>query len=139
MFYRNDGKRFTNVTAQAGIKGNPINYGLGIAVADFNADGWTDMYVTNDYDEEDYLYINQKNGTFADLLPSLMGHVSKFSMGCDAADVNNDGMTDLFTLDMLPEDNRRQKLLKGPDGYDFFQMLIRRILLPNEKYAAIGN
>jgi hypothetical protein len=122
--YRNDGKRFTNVTVQAGIKGNPINYGLGIAVADFNADGWTDIYVTNDYDEEDYLYINQKNGTFTDLLPSLMGHVSKFSMGCDVADVNNDGMTDLFTLDMLPEDNRRQKLLKGPDGYDFFQMLI---------------
>lgn len=123
--FRNDGSHFTDVSVKAGIIGNPICFGLGIAVADFNEDGWPDMYVSNDYDEDDYLYINQKNGTFKESLTSYLGHTSKFSMGCDVADINNDAMTDLFTLDMLPEDNRRQKLLKGPDGYDYFQMLLR--------------
>ncbi|MDP4148719.1 MAG: VCBS repeat-containing protein [Bacteroidota bacterium] len=123
--YRNDGNgHFTDVSGQAGIIGNPICFGLGVAIADFNGDGWPDMYVTNDYDEDDYLYINQKNGTFRESLSAYLGHTSKYSMGCDVADVNNDGMSDLLTLDMLPEDNRRQKLLKGPDGYDHFQMLL---------------
>ena len=123
--YHNDRNgHFTEVTTRAGIINNPICFGLGVAVADFNGDGWPDMYVSNDYDEDDYLYINQKDGTFKESISSFLGHTSKFSMGCDAADVNNDGMTDLFTLDMLPEDNRRQKLLKGPDGYDHFQMLL---------------
>jgi enediyne biosynthesis protein E4 len=124
--YRNDGNgHFTDVSVQAGIIGNPICFGLGVAVADFNGDGWPDMYVSNDYDEDDYLYINQKDGTFKESLSSYLTHTSKFSMGCDVADVNNDGMSDLLTLDMLPEDNKRQKLLKGPDGYDHFQMLLR--------------
>ncbi|HZE85408.1 MAG TPA: FG-GAP-like repeat-containing protein, partial [Puia sp.] len=123
--YRNDGNNhFTEVSVKAGIIGNPICFGLGVAVADFNGDGWSDMYVTNDYDEDDYLYINQKDGTFKESLSSFLGHTSKFSMGCDVGDVNNDGLTDLLTLDMLPEDNKRQKLLKGPDGYDHFQMLL---------------
>ena len=123
--YRNDNGHYSDISASAGIKGNPINFGLGVAVADFNNDGWPDLYVTNDYDEDDYLYINQKDGTFKDSLSSYLGHTSKFSMGCDVGDINNDGLPDLFTLDMLPEDNRRQKLLKGPDGYDYFQMLLR--------------
>jgi enediyne biosynthesis protein E4 len=123
--YRNDGGHFTDVSVKAGIKGNPINFGLGVVVADFNNDGWSDLYVTNDYDEDDYLYINQKNGTYKDSLTSYLEHTSKFSMGCDVGDINNDAMLDLFTLDMLPEDNKRQKLLKGPDGYDYFQMLLR--------------
>lgn len=123
--YRNDGQHFTDVSAHAGISGNPISFGLGIAVADFNADGWDDMYVSNDYDEDDYLYINQKNGAFKESSREFLGHTSKFSMGSDVADINNDGISDLFTLDMLPEDNNRQKLLKGADGYDFFQMLLR--------------
>ncbi|MEP7253145.1 MAG: VCBS repeat-containing protein [Ginsengibacter sp.] len=123
--YRNDNGHYYDISASAGIKGNPINFGLGVAVADFNNDGWPDLYVTNDYDEDDYLYINQKDGTFRDSLQSYLGHTSKFSMGCDVGDINNDGLPDLFTLDMLPEDNRRQKLLKGPDGYDYFQMLLR--------------
>lgn len=122
--FRNDGGHFSDVSVKAGIIGNPICYGLGIAIADFNEDGWPDMYVTNDYDEDDYLYINQKDGSFKQLASSYLGHTSKFSMGCDVADINNDGMSDLLTLDMLPEDNNRQKLLKGPDGYDHFQMLI---------------
>lgn len=122
--YRNDGGHFTDVTAAAGISGNPISFGLGIAVADFNNDGWPDLYVSNDYDEDDYLYINDQQGHFQESAASFFGHTSKFSMGCDVGDVNNDGRSDLITLDMLPEDNRRQKLLKGPDGYDHFQMLL---------------
>jgi enediyne biosynthesis protein E4 len=123
--YRNDGNNhFTNVSVHAGIIGNPICFGLGVSIADFNNDGWPDMYVSNDYDEDDYLYINQQDGTFKESLSSYLGHTSKFSMGCDVADINNDAMSDLFTLDMLPNDNRRQKLLKGPDGYDYFQMLL---------------
>lgn len=122
--FRNDNGHYADVSADAGIIGNPICFGLGVAVADFNRDGWPDMYVTNDYDEDDYLYINQHDGTFKESVSSYLGHTSKFSMGCDVGDINNDGMSDLITLDMLPEDNRRQKLLKGPDGYDFFQMLI---------------
>lgn len=123
--YKNDGNgHFTDISNQAGIIGNPICFGLGVAVADFNGDGWPDMYVSNDYDEDDYLYINQKDGTFKEALKDYIGHTSKFSMGCDVADINDDGMTDLFTLDMLPEDNKRQKLLKGPDGYDHFEVLI---------------
>ena len=123
--FRNDKGHYTDVSADAGIIGNPICFGLGVAVADFNRDGWPDMYVSNDYDEDDYLYINQHDGTFKESLSSFMGHTSKFSMGCDAADINNDAMTDLLTLDMLPEENRRQKLLKGADGYDYLQMLLR--------------
>ncbi len=123
--FHNDGNgHFTDVSGKAGIIGNPICFGLGVAVADFNGDGWPDLYVTNDYDEDDYLYINQKDGTFKESIRSYLGHTSKFSMGCDVADVNNDGMSDLLTLDMLPEDNHRQKLLKGPDGYDHFQNLV---------------
>ena len=123
--YHNDGNgHFSNVSGKANIIGNPLCFGLGVAVADFNGDGWPDLYVTNDYDEDDYLYINQKDGTFRESLSSYLDHTSKFSMGCDVADVNNDGITDLLTLDMLPDDNHRQKLLKGPDGYDHFQNLI---------------
>lgn len=124
QLFRNDGGHFVNVTSSAGIISNPICFGLGAVVADFNGDGWDDLYVTNDYDEDDYLYINQHDGTFRESLRDYMGHTSKFSMGCDVADVNNDGIPDLLTLDMLPESNRRQKMLKGPDGYDHFQNLI---------------
>ena len=123
--FRNDNDHFTDISAVAGIIGNPICFGLGVSIADFNGDGWPDMYVSNDYDEDDYLYINQKNGSFKESLSKYIGHTSKFSMGCDAADINNDAMTDLITLDMLPEDNKRQKLLKGADGYDHFEMLLR--------------
>jgi len=123
--FRNDNGHYSDVSADAGIIGNPICFGLGVSVADFNRDGWPDMYVSNDYDEDDYLYINQHDGTFKEAISTYMGHTSKFSMGCDAADINNDAMTDLITLDMLPEDNHRQKLLKGPDGYDHFEMLLR--------------
>jgi len=106
--YRNDNDKFTDVTLSAGIISNPLGYGLGVAVSDINNDGWPDLYVTNDYVEEDYLYINNHDGTFSEKLKDEFGHISNFSMGCDIADINNDGWPDVFTLDMLPEDNRRK-------------------------------
>ncbi|MBX7139976.1 MAG: VCBS repeat-containing protein [Chitinophagales bacterium] len=121
---RNDDGKFTDVTVQAGISGNPISFGLGVAVADFNRDGWPDIYVSNDYTEQDYCYINNGNGTFSDRLEAMMGHVSQFSMGNDAADFNNDGLTDLMTLDMLPPDNYRQKLFFVPDNYEVYQSMV---------------
>jgi enediyne biosynthesis protein E4 len=122
--YENTGGKFTDVTLKAGIVSNPLGYGLGISITDINNDGWADMYVTNDYIEEDYLYINNKNGTFSERLKEQMGHLSNFSMGVDAADINNDGWVDIFTLDMLPEDNKRQKLLYAPDNFELYNNMV---------------
>ncbi|HEY0679441.1 MAG TPA: VCBS repeat-containing protein [Chitinophagaceae bacterium] len=119
--YRNDDNRFTDVSIKAGISGNPISFGLGVAVSDFNNDGWPDIYVSNDYTEQDYLYINNANGTFSQREHYMFGHLSQFSMGSDVADFNNDGLVDLLTLDMLPEDNRRQKLLQSQENYELHQ------------------
>ena len=138
--YLNNNGKFINITQKAGIISNPLGYGLGIHIADINNDGWSDIYVSNDYVEEDYLYINNKNGTFTEKLKQSFGHLSNFSMGVDAADINNDGWTDIFTLDMLPEDNRRQKLLYAPDNYElynntlkngFYHQLMRNMLQLN--------
>ncbi len=122
---RNDNGQFTDVTAEAGIKSTPLGFGLGIAASDVNGDGWPDLYVSNDYIEEDYLYINQQDGTFKDMLKEQLGHISHFSMGSDIADINNDALPDILSLDMLPEDNRRQKLLYGPDTYEKYQSMLR--------------
>lgn len=124
---RNDGpnKKFADVSVQAGIKGNPIGFGLGIHTADLNGDGWTDLYISNDYLEEDYLYLNNKNGTFTDVVKQATGHVSYFSMGNDVGDINNDLLPDIVTMDMLPEDNKRQKLLFGPDKYEAYLSMLR--------------
>src|SRR5687767_5088975 len=116
--YRNDGNHFTDVSKQAGISGNPLSFGLGVAVSDINNDGWPDIYVSNDYSELDYLYVNNANGTFTERSLYMLSHLSQFSMGSDIADYNNDGLVDIFTLDMLPEDNRRQKLLQGQENYE---------------------
>ena len=138
--YRNDNNFFTDVTTQSGIITNPLGYGLAVSVSDFNNDGWPDLYVTNDYVEEDYLYINNRDGTFINRVKEEFGHLSNFSMGCDVADINNDGWSDVFTLDMLPEDNRRQKLLYMPDNYEvynnqvqngFYHQLMRNMLQLN--------
>lgn len=138
--YRNDNNIFTDVTIPSGIISNPLGYGLGVSVSDINNDGWPDLYVTNDYVEEDYLYINNHDGTFSEKLKEELGHISNFSMGCDIADINNDGWTDVFTLDMLPEDNKRQKLIYMPDNYElynnqvqngFYHQLMRNMLQLN--------
>lgn len=122
--YRNDNNHFVNVSESAGIYGSGLNFGLGVAISDFNQDGLPDIYVSNDYDEQDFLYLNKGDGTFMDTTKKSFGHISKYSMGNDAADINNDGLVDLITLDMLPEDNYRQKLLKGPDEYDRYKLAV---------------
>jgi hypothetical protein len=121
--YRNDNGHFTDVSRAAGISGNPISFGLGIGVSDLNGDGWPDIYISNDYTEQDYLYINNQDGTFSQKEMYAFGHLSQFSMGNDLADMNNDGLPDIITLDMLPEDNRRQKLLQGQENYELYEYM----------------
>lgn len=123
--YKQTNGKFEDVTVSAGINGSELSYGLGLGISDFNDDGWPDFYVSNDYAVPDYLYINNKNGTFTNQLKTSIGHTSQFSMGNDVADINNDGLTDIFTLDMLPEDNHRQKLLLVPDNYEKFNVNVR--------------
>lgn len=123
--YRNEKGFFKDVTRQAGIQSSALSYGLGAGIADFNQDGWADIYVSNDYAVPDRLYINNKKGGFSEVSQQEMGHTSNFSMGNDVADINNDLLPDIFTLDMLPEDNRRQKLLMAPDNYDKFDLSVR--------------
>ena len=114
--FRNEGNgTFSDVTIQAGIIYE--GYGLGLAVSDVNMDGWPDIYVSNDYLSNDLLYINNKNGTFTNKIAEFIGHQSQFSMGNDAADINNDAMPDLITLDMLPETNDRKKTTIGNKSY----------------------
>lgn len=122
--YENTGSKFVDVTVKAGILSNPIGYGLGVIVTDTNNDGWPDFYVSNDYVEEDYLYINNQDGTFSNQLKNQMPCISNFSMGVDAGDINNDGWMDLITLDMLPEDNERQKLLYAPDNFELYNNMV---------------
>ncbi|MBD8490233.1 VCBS repeat-containing protein [Echinicola sp. CAU 1574] len=124
QFFRNDNGKFTEITQEAGIQNSALSYGLGIGAADINGDGWTDLYICNDYTAPDYLYINNQDGTFSDQIGKSLGHTSHFSMGNDIADINNDGLLDLYTLDMLPEDNKRQKLLMAPDNYEKFDFKV---------------
>lgn len=124
--YRNESSGstigFKEVSAEAGIHGSGLNFGLSASISDINLDGWPDIYVTNDYEEQDFCYINNRDGTFREVSHTLFSHLSKFGMGSDIADINNDGYQDLLVLDMLPEDNHRQKLLKGPDEYERYTL-----------------
>ncbi len=128
-FFRQDSKNnqpfFTDITKVAGISSSPLSYGLGIGIADLNQDGWQDLYISNDYSVPDFLYINNQNGTFTNQIRHSIGHTSHSSMGNDIADFNNDGLPDIYTLDMLPEDNRRQKLLSGLDNYELFDFNVK--------------
>ncbi|MGI8950257.1 MAG: VCBS repeat-containing protein [Chitinophagaceae bacterium] len=116
--YRNDNGHFVDITAQSGIFSSPIGFGLGVTVGDVNNDGWDDIYVSNDFFEKDYLYINQHNGTFKEVINDAMGHISNGSMGSDMADINNDGYADIFTTEMLPESDYRLKTNIRFDDYD---------------------
>ncbi|MEP6735017.1 MAG: VCBS repeat-containing protein [Chryseolinea sp.] len=122
---KNNNSVFSDVTLKSGVNGSELTYGLGVAISDYNNDGWPDFYVSNDYAVPDYLYINNGNGSFTDKLGESMGHTSQFSMGNDVADINNDGWQDVITLDMLPEDNRRQKQLMAADNYEKFELNLR--------------
>lgn len=124
--YRNDNGHFTDVSLQSGITSNVLSFGLGIAVSDVNNDGWPDVLVSNDFNEPDYLFINNRNGTFTESLKKCMEQISLYSMGSDAADYNNDGLVDFLTLDMLPEDNKTQKMHSGAENFDKFQLLFAK-------------
>ncbi|GAB3733253.1 VCBS repeat-containing protein [Spirosoma lituiforme] len=122
--FRNDGpgKPFKDVSAEAGIYGSLIGFGLGITIGDVNNDNWPDIYISNDFYERDYLYINQKNGTFREDIENEMGHISLASMGADIADVNNDGNLDIFVTDMLPDDDYRLKTTTAFDSYELNEL-----------------
>jgi len=122
--YQNQNEKYVNVSEQAGLINNILSFGLGVAVSDLNKDGFLDMYISNDFNEEDYLYMNNGDGTFTNTISQATDCVSLFSMGSDAADINNDGLVDIYTLDMLPASNERIKLSSGDDNYDKYQMLI---------------
>ncbi|MBB5285432.1 hypothetical protein HNQ92_003589 [Rhabdobacter roseus] len=113
--------KFKDVSEKAGIYGPAMGYGLGVAVADLNNDGWDDLYVSNDFHEDDYCYLNNGDGTFSEKGKSLFRYMSRFSMGNDVADVNNDGYPDIVTLDMYPEDEQVEKTSLGEDPIDIYQ------------------
>jgi hypothetical protein len=115
-------KKFTPVTNEAGIYSSQVGYGLGVGIADINNDGWPDIYVSNDFNENDYLYINQGDGTFLESVHGALAYSSRFSMGNDLADINNDGWIDIMTLDMLPEDEKTQKMSFGEDPYEIYKL-----------------
>ncbi len=118
--YRNDNDYFTEINAQAGIHGSLVSFGLGVSVGDVNNDGYPDIYVANDSYERDYLYINQKDGTYKDEFEDRIEQNSFSSMGADICDINNDGYPDIFTTDMLPEDDYRLKTLGAFDNIDLY-------------------
>jgi hypothetical protein len=122
--FKNDNGHFTEVTQDAGIHGTLLSFGMGVSVGDINNDGYPDVYVANDSYERDYLYINQKNGKFKDVLEEKMQHTSFSSMGADIADVNNDGYSDIFTTDMLPISDFRIKTTGAFDDIDMFNRKI---------------
>jgi enediyne biosynthesis protein E4 len=117
---RNDNGKFVDVSEKAGIFGSLIGFGLGVTVGDVNGDLYLDIYVSNDFYERDYLYINNQNGTFSEQIQNWTSHISQASMGADLADVNNDGKADIFTTDMLPETDERTKNTTSFDNYDLF-------------------
>lgn len=138
---KNDNGKFIDVSDEVGLISNVLGFGLGIAISDLNNDGWLDIYISNDYNEQDYLYFNNGDGTFKESLEDYIGHVSLYSMGSDIADINNDGFTDIMTLDMLPEHNYRIKMTSGPDNYEklsylskngFYHQTMRNMLHLNQ-------
>jgi len=133
--YRNDSGQFTNVSAQAGI--TVEGRGLGVVIADLNEDGWPDVYCANDFQSNDLLWINNQDGTFTNRLTEYVRHGSYNAMGVDVADLNNDGHPELMTLDMMPDDNWRQKSMFGPANPDRFQMGLERGYAPQYVWNAL--
>ncbi len=119
---RNDNGKFVDVTHTTGIHGSLISFGLGVTIGDVNGDHYPDVYVSNDFFERDYLYINQKNGTFKDELENWVQHTSLASMGADMGDINNDGYPDIFTTDMLADDDYRLKTTSSFDNIDVYRL-----------------
>ncbi len=121
LLQNNDGK-FVDVTRQAGIYSSLIGFGLGVTLGDINKDGFIDIYVSNDFYERDYLYINQGDGTFKEEIQNYLNHISHSSMGADMADINNDGYADIFVTDMLPREDQRLKETTEFEGFDIYRL-----------------
>lgn len=126
VLYRNDSGKFIDVSEEAGIYGSLISFGLGITIGDINNDLYPDIFVSNDFFERDYLYINQRNGKFKEDLENRIQHTSLASMGADLADINNDGHPEIFTTDMLPGDDYRLKTTSLFEGHDIYQYKLRQ-------------
>ncbi len=119
--FRNDGQHFTDVTSTCGIYSSNIGFGLGVTVSDINNDGWQDIYVSNDFFERDYLYMNNGNGTFTESLENYVHEISLNAMGADIADINNDGFSDIYVTDMFPEEDARVKTKTTFENWDTYQ------------------
>ncbi len=119
--FRNEGDHFVDISEQAGIYGSKIGFGLGVSAGDLNRDGWPDIYISNDFFERDYLYINNRNGTFTEALEDQMREISQGAMGADIADINNDAWPDLFATEMTPEGNDRLKTKAVFDTWETYQ------------------
>jgi hypothetical protein len=124
-FLRNDNGKFVDITSGAGIYSSKIGFGLGVNIGDINRDGWPDIYVSNDFFERDYLYINNKDGTFTESLEDQMTEISQGAMGADIADINNDGWPDIYATEMTPEDNARMKTKVLFDSWETYQIKVR--------------
>ena len=140
LLMRNDGDTFTDVSEEAGIYGSLIGFGLGVMITDINNDLYPDIYISNDFYERDYLYINQKDGTFKEDIKNWTSRLSLSAMGVDISDINNDGLQDIFITDMLPEPEERVKSVMEFDSYnvyklkqskDFYQQFIQNTLQVN--------
>jgi len=147
---RNDDGVFIEVTAESGIYSSVLGYGLGITVGDINMDGFPDIYIGNDFHENDYLYINNGDGSFSERLEEFIQHTSRFSMGNDLGDFNNDGLMDVLSLDMLPDDPEMLKMSTAEDHYDIYNHKLRfgyshqfarnslQLNLGNNQFSEIG-
>ncbi len=123
--FRNDEGQFVDVSEEAGIFGSEIAFGLGVTVGDVDRDGWPDLYVSNDFFERDYLYMNQQDGTFREVLPEAMPHISLSSMGADMADIDGDAYPEIYVTDMLPEEDARQKTTSVFESWNVYQAKLR--------------
>lgn len=119
---RNDAGKFFDVSEEAGIYTSEIGFGLGVTIGDLNMDGWSDIYVSNDFFEKDYLYINNRDGTFHEALEEYMQEISLGSMGADMADINNDGLPEVFVTEMLPENDDRLKTTTQFESWDKYNL-----------------
>lgn len=147
VLLRNDNGVFKDVSEQAGIYGSLIGFGLGVVVVDINEDAWPDIYVSNDFFERDYLYINQRNGTFTEEIEKWTSHLCLSAMGVDIADINNDGFQDIFITDMMPDGEQRTKSVMEFETYDvfklkqsrdFYQQYIQNTLQVNNKNGSFS-
>ena len=146
MLFKNENGKFTEVSKEAKIFQGKIGYGLGISISDVNNDGYPDIYVGNDFFENDYLYINQKNGTFEEIISkneTKLGHTTHYSMGNDIADLNNDGFTDIISLDMLPEDIETYKTSGSEYNNQIYDQYLKKGYNPqymqNTMHINMGN